>query len=130
MAKSCTVLSVESAKPKAARYEISDAGSGLYLVVQPSGAKSWALRYRIGSRPRKYTLGSYPKLGLVEARKLARKEMEAVAEGVDPADKKAARRASDLPRTIDELAELFIGRYAKKSCRPRTWQETARISRP
>ncbi len=127
MAKSLTVLSVESAKPKAARYEISDAGSGLYLVVQPSGAKSWALRYRIGSRPRKYTLGSYPKLGLVEARKLARKEMEAVAEGVDPADKKAARRASDLPRTIDELAELFIERYAKKNCRPRTWQETARI---
>jgi integrase len=127
MAKGLTVLSVESAKPRAARYEISDAGSGLYLVVQPSGAKSWALRYRMGSRPRKFTLGSYPKLGLIEARRLARAAMQAVAEGEDPSDKKAARRASDLPQTIDELAELFIERYAKKNCRPRTWQETARI---
>ena len=53
--------------------------------------------------------------------------MEAVTEGDDPADKKAARRASNLPQTIDELAELFIERYAKKNCRPRTCQETARI---
>lgn len=127
MAKGLTVSSAESAKPKAARYEISDAGTGLYLIVQPSGAKSWALRYRMGSRPRKFTLGAYPKLGLLEARKLARTAMQTVAEGDDPADRKAARRASDLPQTIDELAELFIERYAKKNCRPRTWQETARI---
>ena len=105
MAKGLTVLSVENVKPKEARYEIPDSGSGLYLVVQPSGAKSFALRYRMGSRPRKLTLGAYPKLGLVEARKLARSAVQAVAEGNDPADKKAARRASDLPQTIDELAD-------------------------
>jgi integrase len=127
MARGLTVLSVESAKPKAKRHEISDGGSGLYLVVQPSGAKSWALRYRTGSRTRKFTLGNYPKLGLVEARKAARSAMQSVAEGEDPADKKAARRASDLPQTIDELAVIFIERYAKKNCRPRTCQETARI---
>ena len=128
MGKGLTDLSVKNAKPRAARYELPDGGTGLYLVVQPGGAKSWAVRYRIGDRPRKHTLDGYPTLGLVEARRLARKAMEAVAEGADPADKKAtARRKSDLPQTIDDLTVLFIERYAKKNCRTRTWQETARI---
>jgi hypothetical protein len=29
------------------RVEKSDKNSGLYLIVQPSGAKSWAIRYRV-----------------------------------------------------------------------------------
>ena len=37
---------------------------GMYLVVQPSGAKSWAVRYRHGGRPRKLTLGPCPALDL------------------------------------------------------------------
>ncbi len=127
MAKTLTVLSVEAAKPQDARYEISDGGGALRLVIQPSGSKSWAVRYRIGSRTRKHTLGAYPALGLIEARKLARAAVHAVAEGEDPAEQKAARKANDVPQTIDELAEQFIEKYAKKNCKLRTWQETARI---
>lgn len=127
MAKELTVLGVKSVKPKAARYEIPDAGSGLYLVVQPTGVKSWAVRYCIGKRTRKHTLGGFPALGLLEARRLARKTREAAAEGVDLAEKKAERRKSDIPQTIDELTVLFIEQYAKKNCRPRTCEETARI---
>jgi hypothetical protein len=41
MAKALTVRSVENAKPAAQRQEIPDGLlAGLYLVVQPSGAKS------------------------------------------------------------------------------------------
>ena len=127
MAKSLTVLSVEKAPAKETRYELSDAGGPLRLIVQPSGAKSWGIRYRIGSRTRKHTLGSFPALGLLEARRLARVAMEAIAAGDDPAEDKAARRASDLPQTIDELAVQFVQLYAKKNCKTRTWQETARI---
>lgn len=48
MAKSLTVHAVELAKPDPAkRVEIPDGLlRGLYLVVQPSGKKSWACRYR------------------------------------------------------------------------------------
>src|SRR5258708_39498164 len=46
MAKRLTAKSVENIKPGPARREISDNGTGLYLIVQPSGVKSWALRYR------------------------------------------------------------------------------------
>ena len=60
-------------KPNYYRTETPDAVlPGMYLIVQPSGARSWAVRYRHDGRPRKLTLGSYPAIGLATARDLAR----------------------------------------------------------
>ena len=71
MAKALTVLSVEMAKPRRGRQEIPDGLlPGLYLVVQPSGSRSWAVRYRINGRSAKHTLGRYPAIDLATARKL------------------------------------------------------------
>lgn len=65
MAKLLTQLAVKAAKPKRGnagevrRAEYPDPGcTGLYLIVQPSGGKSWALRYRFSGTSRKLTLGS------------------------------------------------------------------------
>ena len=57
--RALTTKTVEAIKPDPKqRCEIPDqALSGLYLVVQPSGAKSWALRYRYAGNPKKLTLG-------------------------------------------------------------------------
>ena len=64
-----TAKAVENIKPTATRQEIPDSLlPGLYLIVQPSGARSWAVRYRHNGRPRKYTLGSYPAIDLATAR--------------------------------------------------------------
>jgi len=64
-------------------------GHGLYLVVQPSGLKSWAVRYRRDGIPRKYTIdGSYPTIGLKVAHELAKAALESVARGADPSDAK------------------------------------------
>ena len=54
-----TAASVEKYRPAKDRREIPDAGSpGLYLIVQASGRKSWALRFRKpGGRSAKLTLG-------------------------------------------------------------------------
>ena len=58
MAKDLTVAAVRNAKPDGKRIEIPDGKSrGLFLIVQPSGAKSWALRYRFNGKPRKLTIG-------------------------------------------------------------------------
>jgi integrase len=60
MAKRLTAVAVANFKPRKRRREIPDGGCpGLFLIVQPSGVKSWALRFR---RPRtgqaaKLTLG-------------------------------------------------------------------------
>jgi integrase len=108
-----TVESVAKIRPKATRQEIPDAVCpGLYLVVQPSGAKSWAVRYRANGVSRKLTLGPYPRILLAEpeakrrarvarhptsdppdARGLARRALAAVQTGTDPVAAKAERKA-------------------------------------
>jgi hypothetical protein len=62
-----------NAEPEIARYELKDTKVvGLRLIIQPSGAKSWAVRYTTpANEDRRFTLGSYPTIGLDDARKLA-----------------------------------------------------------
>src|ERR1044072_6764222 len=53
---------------------------GLRLVIQPSGHKSWAVRYRHEGRNKKLTLGPWPRIGLQKARELAAEELRQTAE--------------------------------------------------
>ena len=101
---------VQQAKASRARVEIADAlVPGLYLIVQPTGAKSWAVRYRIGPRTRKLTLpGRYPVLSLAKAREAARMALEGVTNGKDPAATKRAGTPAD-----DTLA-AHIALYREK----------------
>src|SRR5262245_54403837 len=43
MTRKLTAKTIENLKPGPQRREISDGGSGLWLVLQSSGAKSWAV---------------------------------------------------------------------------------------
>ncbi|MER8625553.1 site-specific integrase [Mesorhizobium sp. M1143] len=116
---------------------------GLYLVVQPTGARSWALRYRREGKPAKLTIG--PVLDrrdddppealaigqphtLIEARKAARSALQALAEGKDPAGTLRARQAAAKAHPdrdlIEQLGANFIDRYCKP--RNRRWEEVER----
>ena len=65
MTKALTPKRIEAEKPATARKEIPDGLlPGLYLVVQPSGAKSYAVRYRHAGAPRKLTIGPHPAIDL------------------------------------------------------------------
>jgi len=126
MAKKLTAKSVEQAKrDPTKRIEISDGGSGLYLVIQPSGTKSYAVRYRSGGTSKKLTLQSG--ITLAKARELAAKALNKVAEGVDPAaENQATKQAkADAKRDkFEEIAREFIAKHAKPKT-PRTWRQTA-----
>lgn len=66
-----TDLAVQKAKPKAKPYRLFD-GGGLALQVQPSGVKTWQLRYReFGVREMTAKLGRLENLSLADARKRA-----------------------------------------------------------
>jgi integrase len=124
-----TIRSVEAMKPGPARQEIPDSFlPGLYLIHQPSGAKGWAVRYRHQGIPRKLTLGSYPGLGLKDARELAAKALRGVAEGRDPGREKTLARAAKAD-SVDRIVEEFFERHVRRSNRPRTAQETERLLR-
>ena len=127
-----TDLKIKNEKPGAARREVPDGRiSGLYLVLQPSGAKSWALRYRANGQPRKLTIGTYPAVDLAAARKRAQEALGEVAGGKDPAALKvAARVAARAEREtetdkVERVAELFVERYAKP--KTRDWREAKRM---
>ncbi|MBK0399503.1 integrase arm-type DNA-binding domain-containing protein [Limibaculum sp. M0105] len=110
MAKTLTAPAVERIKPTDKRQEVPDAAlPGFYLIVQPSGGKSWAVRYRHNGKPRKLTLGAFPKLGLAAAREKAREALRTVSEGVDPSAKDKPDR--DLFRAV---ADDFLRRHADK----------------
>jgi integrase len=59
-------------------------GSGLYLLVSQSGAKSWMLRVQVQGRRRDIGLGSFAELGLAEARDRARELRKVAKAGRDP----------------------------------------------
>ncbi|MEJ5087148.1 tyrosine-type recombinase/integrase [Brucella pseudogrignonensis] len=130
MAKSLTVKFIESLKPDTTRREIPDGGMpGLYLVVQPSGAMSWAVRYRYAGKPKKLTIGAYPAFSLADARKSAGAALRAVSEGRDPADEKkqAAAERADTSNHIDDVLTTFLTRYVKPNNRASTAKETERF---
>jgi len=138
MTKALTVKRIENADAKPDRQEIPDGLLvGLYLVVQPSGAKSFAVRYRYNAQPRKLTLGAFPAITLEAARDIGGKALRAAAEGRDPATEKqaaktdakkaeaeAVRGRRDL---FENVAREFIERHAMKNTREASWRETARI---
>ena len=127
MAKALTNRSVELTKPASERREIPDELlPGLYLIIQPSGARSWAVRYRHHGHPCKHTLGRYPAIDLAAARKLAGAALRAVAEGRDPGREKRHARASKAD-TIEAIAAQFIERHCNRSNRLRTAEETKRL---
>jgi integrase len=114
-----------------ARREIPDGGAGgLYLVIQPSGAKSWAVRYRHDGKPRKMTLGAWPATGLADARRAAERALDAVAKGDDPAAdaieaKRAAKAEADPERDlVRTIAADYLARHAMKK---RSGAEVRRI---
>lgn len=132
MNKPLTDLLIKNRMSSDKREEIPDGKiAGLYLVVQPTGAKSWAVRYRAAGKPRKLTIGPYPGIDLATARKRAQEALGSVAKGDDPAlEKKAAREAQRAEKRaaldlVETVVDSFIERYAKPNTRD--WRETERL---
>jgi integrase len=126
--KPLTALAVAKAKARAERREIPDPGChGLYLIVQSSGHKSWALRYRSQNRSVKFTLGTVlspgaesattpaidTPLSLAAAREVATRVLRQVQTGHDPAVAKRKRRQEQHAAqadTFESVAEEFLRR--------------------
>ena len=79
-------------------------GGGLYLVVKPSGTKSWVLRTVVRGRRCDIGLGGYPLVSLAEARTAAFEHCKLARAGGDPL---ARKRRRDIP-TFEEAARMVI----------------------
>ena len=107
-----TVVQIRALRPAERPYKVADS-DGLYLLVQPSGALLWRFRYRCCGIERKLSLGSFPDVSLVQAR---RKRDEAKAElddGIDPVEEKPQRRLKAELAAQTTFA-LVAGEYIEK----------------
>src|ERR1700722_7132537 len=124
-----TDVAIRALAAPESRREIPDGKvTGLYMVVQPSGAKSWALRYRARGKPKKLTIGPYPLVAIAEARRRATAALGDVAAGNDPAAEKASARAAaraEKDDMVDAVVNDFVKLYAARNTRD--WRETERI---
>ena len=110
MARGFTDIAIRNLKAGDVRREIPDPGcAGLYLVLQPSGARSFAVRYRFNGTPRKLTLSGG--LTLASARKLASNALHNLEEGIDPATAKKATKekaATAKAETVRWCLEKYL----------------------
>jgi hypothetical protein len=144
MVKQLTAAAVQRLRPGKVRREIRDGGCpGLYLIIQSTGHRSWALRFRRpGGKPAKLTLGpadltgregeGEPVLGapqtLASARRLAIELHRQRALGKDVVafrHRERLEREARGAKTFAAAVADYIEQYAKR--RTRGWRDRARL---
>lgn len=126
-----TVRKLESLKPPVSgRVEYWDRSTpGFGLRISESGRRTWIAMYRHQGRLRRLTIGTFPPIGLADAREQAEEALRAARKG---ADKAAEKREALKAETFGELAEAYIDKYAKATnpktgrIRKRSWREDRR----
>ena len=140
-----SVAACRKLRAPARRREVPD-GGGLYLIVQTSGHKSWALRYRARSgKVVKMTLGPLGEKDTIEpvvgqplsprsARILAEKIKIDRESGKDPiAEHRAARRrivvdeAKKRSTTFLAMARQWVEQEQRDEKQLRNWRKQARV---
>ena len=145
MATTLTTAAVAKLKAGPKCREVRDAGSrSLFLIIQPSGHKSWALRWKKDGKRFKFMLGTAdtngeelegePEVGghltLAAARRLASEIHRQRALGRDPvAEKRAAKtkaRIEELPTSFAVAARDYVEQHCRDERKLRGWARTAK----
>ena len=112
MGKQLTDIAIRNLRAGVARREVPDPGArGPYVIVQPSGVKSFAVRYRHDGKTRKLTLKAG--ISLAAARKMAGDALYEVDQGRDPGAAKKVAKAKAAAAAADTV-EAICGEYLKR----------------
>ncbi|MBR1156808.1 phage integrase central domain-containing protein [Bradyrhizobium sp. JYMT SZCCT0428] len=102
-----------SAKPREKPFKLSD-GGGLFLLIQPNGAKLWRLAYRFDGKQKLLALGQYPITPLTDARLKRDAAKRLLSEGADPSmQRKSERLTARTSRrnTFKTVAEDLMEKF-------------------
>lgn len=102
-----TDIQITRTKPKDKDYKLAD-GAGLYLLITKSGGKLWRLKYRFSGKEKLLALGSYPEVGLSEARRRKEDARRLLANNIDPSEIKKAIGAEEKERLANTFKILAI----------------------
>ena len=96
---------VKAAKASIKDYKIADSG-GLYLFVSKAGSKLWRLKFRVDGKEKTLSFGSYPIVGLLDAREKRDEAKRALTKGIDPTLIKKHEKVRKQTRTDTTFARV------------------------
>lgn len=115
-----TAIQVKSAKEIDKPQKLAD-GGGLYLLVQPNGAKYWRLDYRFAGKRKTLAVGVYPDVSLSDARERREAARKVLANGADPSAVKKAQKEADkvlAANSFEIVAREWLTKFSKN------WKES------
>lgn len=84
-------------------------GNGLYLVVDPTGARRWIFMFRWAGKLKEFGLGGLSAVPLAKARDAAADARRLVKAGTNPIEaKRAAKAAEASAKTFGDVADLLL----------------------
>jgi integrase len=98
--------------------------AGFGFRVHAGGKRVWIIQYRIGTKQRRFRIGTFAELDATSARGRAKDMLAEVRVGQDPQGKRLARIA-DAALTLGSVIELYLPR-AERQLKPRSFVETKR----
>jgi integrase len=109
-----TDTAVRNAKPKEKPYKLGDSG-GLYVIVRPTGAKWWRLKYRFAGKEKSLSVGTYPDVSLQDARRRRDEARQLLARGVNPSAARKATHAGTADNTGDSFETVAREWFSSKT---------------
>jgi hypothetical protein len=108
---SLTDTAIRKAKPRERPYKLGDAG-GLFLLVTPNGGRWWRLKYRHGGKEKLLSLGTYPDVGLKNARGRRDEARKLLTDGIDPGEHRKATKTAKAD-SLEAVAREWHAKYAR-----------------
>ena len=97
-----TDTAIRTAKSSEKPYKLADE-KGLFLLVNPNGSKWWRLKFRVDGKEKLLSFGTYPDVGLKDARAKRDEARKMLADGVDPGENRKALKASKSERAANSF---------------------------
>lgn len=118
LSKRLTELEIRNAKPKEKAYKLYDQ-DGLRILVRPSGKKVWQYTYKYNGKANVFTVGRYPQVSSVEARKERDRVRELISNGFDPNQKKQEEKTRRIVETEHTFEKVALDWYSKQTWAPK-----------
>ena len=93
----------------------------LYIRIQPNGGKTWVLRLVQNGRRIDRGLGSFPFVGIEEAKRLAREQHAGVKVG-EPVPTKKEKKVVTFKQANEEYVELKVHQWKNPERTEREWE--------
>lgn len=108
-----TDTAIRNAKAAEKPVKLTD-GDGLYLLLQPSGAKWWRFDYRFDGKRKTLSMGVYPEVTLKQARERRDDARKLLADGTDPGRHRKVTKAARAELAANSFEVVAREWYARQ----------------